>query len=424
MGSYTELIIEDYPVVHSKSYVSPEVMTIFSEKDKLLYKRKISERNYIVWGNLDDDEEEMAYTYTTTVSKTVDRLNVMGFSLEKSKNDLHTSIQREIEDLRACFDIIDSGQQETIELLESSNLDSFIKAFSEIKEKQIPSYLTDFEKYNPSSLALYLIKDSNWILNYPCSDHRFYIRVFLESCDKNSLVIQDITEVTHAGYYSEEDNVRDNEVSTLTSTFPTNSKIIILTEGISDKNIIERSLALLYPHLSDYYSFMDFGLSNASGGASSLISQIKGFVGVGIKNKVIAILDNDTAAHVAKKGLNKTEIPDNISIIHYPYFDRLENYPTIGPTGEQSININEVAGSIEVYLGFDSLEINKQLTPVQWRGYDQNIGKYQGEVLNKDSVQDNFLERLKKCEQDQNNIPLYDWTGIRLILNSIFNAFN
>ncbi len=298
MGSYTELAIEDYPVVQSKSYAVPEVMTIFSEKDKLVYKRKMSERNYLAWGIKDDDSEEIAYTYTTTVSKTIDRLNVMGFTLKESENDLQLSIQGEIESLKIQDDIFGRSGKEnkTINLLKSSDIYDFISAFSEIKEKQVPTYLRSFEEYKLSRLALHLVNNSNFTLNYPCSDYRFYIRVFLEACNKDSLVTQDITEVTHAGYYSEEEHVRDSSDLILTHGFSTNSKIIILTEGDSDKNIIERSLKLLYPHLYDYYSFMNFGLSNASGGASSLVAQIKGFVGVGIKNKIIAVLDNDTAA--------------------------------------------------------------------------------------------------------------------------------
>lgn len=427
MGSYTELYIDDYPVLSSKSYVDGEVMTIFSESDKKTYKRRISERNKLIWGECseNDDQDEIAHEYTTNVAYAIDRLEVMGFTLHKTNEELNSSVKEYLQMYKENVSgTLEEFQKSEIALLESISIEDFIIAFKELREKQVPlgSYVNT-EEFGLSDLGAYLINGSGWMFNYPGNDIRCYLRVLLESCRSDSTVTQDITEITNAGYYDLDDYVRNIEVENLTCDYEVNSKIIILTEGTSDKAIIERSLSLLYPHLSCFYSLMDFGTANAAGGAKSLVAQIKGFVGAGIKNRVVAIFDNDTAAFVAKKALDKTKIPKNISVIHYPDFPLAENYPTHGPTGKQSINVNGLSGSIEMYLGQDILRDNDELVPVQWRGYDTTLKKYQGEVMNKPLIQKRFYEKLDDCERNPDNITKYDWVGMKLILNEIFNSF-
>ena len=427
MGSYTELLIDNYPVFSSKSYVNPEIMTIFSERDKKSFQRKISNRNNGVWGDSEDDSEETVYEYNTTVRCVIDRLEIMGFTLKKTKIDFNDSKDMLINELKENLkdndlEELEESYKTELKLLKSSSFDDFLNAFLELRTKNIPYYKNDIE-YNISSLAKYLI-DDGWFLNFPTTQFRFYLRAYLDSCKKDTFVIQDITEITNAGYYTPTDNVREITNDILLNDYDINSKIIILTEGSSDRTIIERSMKLLYPHLIDYYSFMDFGLSNSSGGASSLVSQVKGFIGAGIKNRIIAIFDNDTAAFVARKGLEKVTIPKNISILNYPNLSSAEHYPTLGPTGKQNIDVNKLAGSIELYLGLEVLtDKSTNLMPVQWNGYDKSLNQYQGELIQKRELQKKFFLKLDDCERELENINNYDWEGIRMILNTIFNAF-
>lgn len=428
MGSYTELYIDNYPVCSSKSYVTPEVMIIFTESEKEVFSRKISNRNNLVWGASIDDNEEMetVHHYKSSVRNVIERLNIIGYTKKNALYDFEKCIDdRKLFLFNERAGGVPEYYLEEFNLLESITIEDFIFAFKELREHQIPlSSCVSIEEFNLSKVAEHLARDNyGWMLNYPCSDILNYIRVYLESCSLDSDVIQDITEVTNAGYYELEDRVRDDAIDILLSGVDVNSKIIVLTEGSSDKSIIERSLNLLYPHLADFYRFMDFGLANASGGASSLISQVKGFIGVGIQNKVIAFLDNDTAAHVAKKALDKIHLPSNIRILHYPDLSFAENYPTIGPTGLQLANINKLAGSIELYLGKDILEKDGEYTLVEWHGFDKSLGKYQGELLNKKSIQCDFYCKLSDCEEDHSKILQYDWSGMQLILHSLFTAF-
>jgi hypothetical protein len=141
-------------------------------------------------------------------------------------------------------------------------------------------------------------------------------------------------------------------------------------------------------------------------------------------NRTVAVFDNDTAAEAALKSLDDVAIPSNIAVLQYPALDIARSYPTIGPSGPVSMDVNGLAGSIELYLGTDILSDGEdKLTPVQWRGYDRNLRKYQGEVLNKPMLQHQFDRKLRACEKDSSRMNQYDWTGLQSIINAMREAF-
>ena len=87
-------------------------------------------------------------------------------------------------------------------------------------------------------------------------------------------------------------------------------------------------------------------------------------------------------------------------------------------------NINGLAGSIELYFGVDVLEKDGDLTPIQWKGYNEAIGKYQGEVLHKDELKKGFLTKLKNCQDDPSCVKPEYWNEIDQIFTHIFNLFD
>jgi hypothetical protein len=351
----------------------------------------------------------------------------MGFTLQSVEREFEKKIKEVIQSMEESdSEFLEDLYKERIKILESATIQCFIDAFTEIRAKKLqPSHFTHKKFEEASPLVNFMLNETDQFhYGFPCQRLRSFLRVFLESCPKNSLVTQDITELVAAGYYNPNDAVCEMEVNGLIEDFDINSKIIILTEGSSDREILNRSLKILFPHLYEYYSFMDFGISNAAGGAASLVAQIKSFVGAGIANRIIALFDNDTAAFAAVRGLNKTELSKNIVVKHYPNIALAENYPTLGPTGISDMDVNGLAGSIEMYLGKEVLNIDGQLIPVQWKGFDSGQRKYQGEVIEKAKVQQRFFEKIEICEKDPNKIESYDWSGMRSVFNIVFNAFN
>ena len=152
---------------------------------------------------------------------------------------------------------------------------------------------------------------------------------------------------------------------------------------------------------------------------------VKSFSGAGVINKVVAVFDNDTAAHAALKGLQKATIAKNIKIFTLTEIELLMNYPTIGPSGMAPLNINSLAGSIEMYLGKDVLSDEEgNYYPIQWTGFDSGLRKYQGEITEKSLVQKKFEEKLECCKKDKNMMANFDWSGIKTILEGIFRIFH
>ena len=89
------------------------------------------------------------------------------------------------------------------------------------------------------------------------------------------------------------------------------------------------------------------------------------------------------------------------------------------------MDINGLAGSIELYLGQDVLvDAAGVLSPVQWTGYDHKLGVYQGAISQKDLVLRQFNDKLAQCEGHPEEIDSYDWEGILAILDTMRTAFH
>ena len=184
-------------------------------------------------------------------------------------------------------------------------------------------------------------------------------RVILDAFPDNETIVLDYSDLVYGGYCEE---IQDkNEFI--------QSKIIVLTEGKTDSEFISRSIKLLYPHLSKFYYFMDFEIMKVCGSVSYLVHYIKAFAGAGISSRIIGLFDNDVAALDSIMNLEKIQLPDNIKIQKLPEIEIAKNYPTLGPTENQNIDINGLACSIELFLGKDVLGRNDgSLTPIRWYG--------------------------------------------------------
>jgi hypothetical protein len=87
------------------------------------------------------------------------------------------------------------------------------------------------------------------------------------------------------------------------------------------------------------------------------------------------------------------------------------------------MDVNGLACSLELYLGEDVLRDESGcLLPVRWRGYDQSMRSYQGEIANKKSIQEAFERKLKVCEADPSLLQRFDWSGVLNIINAMCDA--
>ncbi|NNJ13730.1 hypothetical protein EKD04_025730 [Chloroflexales bacterium ZM16-3] len=423
MGTYTDFYISGYSLFSTKSDVDFSLMTIFREADKR-----------VIHEEVEDDQQLSEYRYVTTIRSAKDRLEVMGFTLEKAKKEINYGISIKLQVLEEQIsETSSSGYQLLIEewtrerdLLKGALFEDWISAFSYIIQHNLQPYYEKSDIFdNTPPLALYILDtSSDHPFNLPTGDLRFVVRIILEACSSDEEIYQDVTELIMAGFYQADDPICEMAVHELTKDYPINEKIIILTEGSTDAHILQASLEILHPHLVEYYSFLDFGISNAAGGASSLVITIKAFIGSGIRNRVIGIFDNDTAARDAMRSLNTLKLPDNIRFFTYPDLEIAKSYPTLGPTGLMEYNINGLACSIELFLGQDVLSYDGQPQPVQWKGYNETLKQYQGEVQNKRQLQDKFHKKAELCKKNPLLLQETDWKDMRSLLRTIINAFN
>lgn len=193
------------------------------------------------------------------------------------------------------------------------------------------------------------------------------------------------------------------------------NRVVVLTEGSTDKWIIERSLKLLFPHLADFFRFMDFEGVRVSGGAPALVASVKAFIGTGVTNRIIAMFDNDTAASDVLRSLDLSRLPRNIKVLQFPRLPLAYAYPALGPSGAvEKMDINGLACSVEIYLGRSVLSPNGELSPIQWKGFNEGMRRYQGELVGKRRAQDAFEAQLRRCEA-----PALARSGTRLDRNAL-----
>lgn len=432
MGTYMEFSIAGYTVLETKNDIDPEVMTIFREKDRQEFMEVLDENEYPEHIN----DLHRIYQYCAPVSVIRRRLDIMGFSIERTREDFYRGLTSHIELLDVMiYEMLSGDNDERIEIirkqkyiLENHDFDMWLKAIQEIIIRDLRSYSSFEETEKPkdiSPLIEYILSEdgSESIFHIYCSDIRYIIRIFVEMSPNDTFVIQELTGLIHNGYYEPDVPICNMSIKNLIGNYHVNQKIILLAEGSSDILILQAAFEILYPELIDYYSFMNFDLSNAPGGSTALVSTIKSFIDSGISNRIIALFDNDTAGKLAKKQLQKTSIPANIKIMTYPDIDDARAYPTIGPTGVNILDVNGLACSIELYLGRDTLTQNGQLIPIQWTGYEQSLKQYQGEILDKKQVQVTFMKKVDECKRSGIIEKPEMWQSMRCLLETIFYVF-
>lgn len=430
MGSYSELRLGSFFLGSIKDDIDPGIMMLFRESDKIITK---IDPQQLIDNGVDVDskkENEVPYAvrYRCSVSVAKDRLDLIGFTHEVAAAGFNQGLKEKV----SRYEEWDQSQggnifQEPLQILRTMNLDNWLATLEEIKRRDLQAISSDNparEEY--SDLLRYMLSPlgREWY-GFPGIDYRHFTRLLLDICPETDDLEYDLTDLALGGWVEESADLVKYAEEIISHDFVAYSRRIVLTEGISDKQILESSLKLLYPHLSDYFRFMDFGEARVGGGAGVLANTVKAFSGAGILNRIVAIFDNDTAGEVAIQSMSKTRLPDNILVLKYPSIKLASSYPTIGPTGIVSMDVNGLAGGIELYLGEDILrDDDGNLTPVQWKGYDAGLGQYQGEILNKIDLQVKFEQKIKDCEADPTQVARYDWTGLKAIIDLMRSAFH
>jgi uncharacterized protein YigA (DUF484 family) len=99
----------------------------------------------LVWGSLHgDDSKEQAFTYSIRICEFKSRLDLLGFTLEKTKSDFEESKLGEIERMTDANDRLRERLYDSdLAILERANFEDFLVAFQTIRERRLMGCSTD-----------------------------------------------------------------------------------------------------------------------------------------------------------------------------------------------------------------------------------------------------------------------------------------
>ncbi len=438
MGSYAQCWLDDLLVGSSKSDIDPELISLFRANDKVVLSAPILHLpphfdHYR--GSLEEDSNLKIVYYEIPVQVVRDRLDVLGYDQRTAeqafqewiREELKQTIKRMENFLQNESDYGDLGHRDLmekryrsdVEILSELSPGSWVEGLKLIRSSGLqPNFYGRYEGPHENTLIGYMLSHE-WY-GFPGYDMLVPLRLAMEACESGKGLIYDLTDLVWSGYFDYEEDFVEYGLNIAAGEYSSKAKIIVLTEGKTDAWILRESLKVLFPHLEDYFSFLDFESSGFGGGVGNLVNVVKAFAGAGIVNNVVALFDNDTAAAAACNALQKVTLPAHIVVRRLPNLDFLKNYPTVGPSGEVTLDVNGIAASIELYLGEDVLRIDgDKLTPIQWTVYDRALDRYQGEVLEKAQLQERFRQKLA----NQRGAPGPEWDGLRIIFQVLFRAF-
>jgi hypothetical protein len=242
-------------------------------------------------------------------------------------------------------------------------------------------------------------------------DTRYFLAAALSSFDVRASVRLDLAEFSE--FYGADDEVCGAP-----------EPILVLTEGKTDADFLERALRLLYPHAYEFYSFMDFEGAGLEGGASRVVHYTRAFVAAKMRHRIVALFDNDTAGIKEQRALTVRRLPAHVRALRLPDIPQNCSYPTVGPQENVRMNVNGLAASLELYFPPSTVKnAGGKFEPVQWTGYDQKMKRYQGQVINKDAIQHRQDKLLDLCKSHPAEISKHDWSGLRAVFRLLFGAF-
>jgi hypothetical protein len=379
MGSYAQCWLGGLYVGSSKNDVDHGIMQLFRPSDKrTLPARSVDLPSQLKdWtDDLEDDDANVVF-YTAPAAVVQDRLELLGYTLDTAKSAFGKSLSADVAN-HVKWSRGAHGEifKEQAHLLGQLTVDVWLEALGTIKSRCLKQRARGGDVEGVEDPVLRFMLTHDWY-GYSGPDLNVGLRLALEACGCDDDFVYDLTDLVLGGDFSTDQDLVAYSMALTANEYASSGKVIILTEGRSDARILSESLTLLYPHLADYFSFMDFEGVRIGGGAGSLVNIVKAFAGAGIVNRTVALFDNDTAARAALVGLRSIRLPPNIVVKQLPRLVELESYPTIGPTGSALMNVNDVAGGLELYLGSDVLtEPSGTPIPVQWTGYDVGVGAY------------------------------------------------
>lgn len=388
VGSFYELSLANLVIDLGKNHLAQHAMLPFQPADRQ--------------GKQDDQGNVRHHVYVTSKEIAARRLDLLGYTMPAARAAFNGGLQSLDEweqaqwppELRA-----DNGFEAWLAGMKTG-LDATRGLQAAATNGGCPKFMFNRDELNSPRAHMF---------GFPHGDPPLVLRAALSVAVPGDPLVLDFDDLVEGGY------VKDDGSLWKLSREP----VIVVTEGKSDSRLLGKSLEVLFPELREFVSFIDFETANAKGGTDELLQFVRMVVGCGIKNRLLVLFDNDTAGVDALKRLTDKTLPKNVFAMTLPSIFLAKNYPTLGPEGEGWADVNEKACALELYLGKDSLEVEGMLSPIRWTGFNERLGRYQGQVANKRAIQEHFETKLHAVKSDPRAVTQYDFSGVREIFDSI-----
>ncbi|KPI21717.1 hypothetical protein OV450_7614 [Actinobacteria bacterium OV450] len=351
------------------------------------------------------------FGYKTTVATATARLDLMGFTAERCRREM-TECFRGLTAWDGPDNIhehVAPGSDPARKVTDDDIAEIGLRAYLKRGPAYMETKLTELEELCLDKLELFFEGDL---------DRRLLIAGLLDGQNSQAILRLDLSDLLSGGAFKSTDEISAQALQDLREETASTGPIIVLTEGKFDSRVLPRALKLVRPDIAGYFKFLDFDTTRAPGGTDKVVANLKSFAAAGVMNRVIGLLDNDTAGREAIKQIAGIALPKHYSACLLPDLEYTRSYPTIGPSGEVDDNINGRACSLEFYFGLNSLQGPKGVpVPVQWKAYKESVQDYQGELTNKQYVQSRIDALLTAAEAGD---PLDEsWEPIRLIAQTL-----
>jgi hypothetical protein len=392
MGSYCSIHFDKLSICDSKSYVPTDWAVLFQESDR---REEIRPHEDAEPG---DEDYEFIF-YETSRETFLWRLSLVGASDSAMTLAFDAWIAQERETWKEYAETWKGESRENAkaryEALATLDFDAW-KAHANQTLHTRYNFANPYEPQTELERGFHGHNDS--YLHFAGYGDLLTIRAMLEACTDIKTIKLDISDLVNGGYIEHEDRVCELARQTLPQTTQPLGPTVILGEGSTDIRVLQSALKTLHPALADYFSFFNHTEFSVDGGAVYLVKFLKAFAAAQMSSRMIAVFDNDVAGVQAYEQACALGLPQNIIVTRLPDIELARSYPTVGPSGPATLDVNGSAAGIELYLGREALTSDEDLRPVRWTGYNSSAKKYQGEVEGKADVLAAYLKQIDTYE--------------------------
>jgi hypothetical protein len=253
-------------------------------------------------------------------------------------------------------------------------------------------------------------------------DPRFALALSLCRTRASTEVKLDLTDLVMGGWITTNEHPHRAARLRMSAAVAADGDIIVVTEGSSDARRLHRSLEIAAPEVAHLFTFLDIDL-RSPGGTDRVVSLTKGMAAAGVMNRIIAVLDNDTAGREAAAQLSKLNLPGQIVIVCLPKVPYGTRYPTLGPSGPGTEDVNGRAVSMEFMFGEDVLRnAEGELYPVRWHAFNEKVGDYQGRLDSADKARTGKRIDAALSAETSDGMHVQVRTGCTRLANALIDA--